>query len=698
MHMRDMVMARWVVLTAVLVACKSRPTFVVPDDELGGVIVQCVSVTDFAERVVPCGPNLNPTVGGGGCACAQPGIALGRPPLHESRTFQLGVVAFQDPFCETDSPLTCVPNVIGTDPRYQDPYNGSSLPKGALKLTSLLGFQRGTRQHINDVSEVDVSDYAGLSLTDPSQRNIAQGVALDAANEVLNDCKIAHWSMLVQLIYGFEKGTFDWSAKLLPVATQYDAHTTGLNPDHFNDKATPPSQPWGTLVSEALDLGTNFLEYEPYTTALWQSNSQPCNANLKTSGVRGESWGVTAINEFNNPAPVANAPPMQGSGSVAPRQSVVLSNGSSALITVSGLNESPSVSISGGVEVVLTNCSGAICTAKLGTIVLLTGPFTLQGHDVAGLRFTSLGASSGSLTGTTLVFTGISGSVRATLTDGRYADMEVAAGVVLANWDVSTRKAVMAFALESTLSDGTVVTINGTAFGDFDNTAPVARISVASPPSTDVGTEKTVECQSPLGTDVALNASESFDREDGMPKLAWWQNDFRPVARKSTSTHFVLTNLPLGSQRILLMAYDSRGYSASERTTLTVVDTLPPIVSAPDICVFPPNKKEFCLRVSHELAVSASDQCEGDLSEAVEITNVTSSSGSGVVSVDAGKVCLIADRDGTGSGTTYGITLAATDAAGGVGTTTVSVTIPHDSRQTRGANSCLRPHKMGGEE
>jgi len=681
-------MVRWTVILIFLLACKSKPNFVLQGNDLGGFTVQCVSVTDLAERLVQCEPNLFATRGG--CACAQPGVPLGQPPL--AGAVQVDVMSFRDTNCETDTPLTCVPLVIPTDPNFQDPNRS---PKGEMQMNELA--THFTQGRINQVDQDDITRYAG-------QASLSVGVARDVTNEVQSDCKAAHYSVLTQRIFGFAKGSIEWASAIPGVAGQYDPHTTGLNPDHFSLRGGDPDfiQQWGSLGPSNSPFG--FSDFRPYTTAVWLGNPAgptagpvPCNAGLMVPGGRGETWGLAALNDFNTATPVSNPPTPKPRGSqIAPRHNVVLGTGSSGLLSVAGIDETASLALRGAVAITLSGCStdGSNCAAALDSMTLSTEPFSFLDHDVSVLTLNSVTASGGSLVNTTLIFTSISGTVRAILTDGRYADMPIESGVVLATWDVTTRKTVMAFSFETTLSDNTQVTINGTAFGDFDNTSPNAKIAVASPATPIAAGEAAVECQSPQGTTVTFDGSQSSDREDGVPKLAWWRNDFRPVARISTSTQLVLNDLPLGSQDILLMAYDSRGYAANDWLKTTIVDTLAAVVTAPDICVFPPNQKEFCVRIGHELPVTAIDQCQGDISSTVQITGVSSSEGSGVVSFDTQGACLIADRSGSGPGRTYSISVAATDSSGNVGTHTISVEIPHNGPTSQ----CLRQQDIGGRQ
>jgi hypothetical protein len=664
----------WLAIWVMLAACERRPIF--QAQSVGGFVVTCVSLTDFNEGLTPCNSLSSDN---GGCRCAQPGVPLMQPQLNcpsgcspADQTQPLGVITFRDTSCTTTLAQTCVPRVILTHPGFQDP---NFTTNGALRMPLLLST---IPEHLEQLDSSDVRAYAPGTSDD-----VSVAVSNNARDEIQGDCKAAHYSMLTQDLFGYAKGSLEWASAVPMVAEHYNPFSTGLNGQHLKDGY------WGTVTPPA------GVDYAVYATHLYDSptslrTTATCNIGMQPPG-RGTSWGLAALNDFNAPAPTGNQPPPQTPPShVASRQSAVLSNGSSGLLTISGVGESASLDLRGGVEITTSDCSDAGCAAHLSRLAISAAPFSFQGYDVARLEISSATGTGGSLVGSSLIFTSVTGTLHAALTDGRFDDVPIGTGVILARWDRDSRQVVLAFAFESVLSDGTTADMNGTAFGVLDDISPTARIEVASPAATVSGSQATIECASASGTNVELSGQNSSDPEDGLPKLAWWGSDTSPLAKKSTANTLTLPNLPLGNQSTLLMAYDSSGFADDDELQIAIVDTLPPVIRSEDVCVFPPDHKTFCMRLGHELQASATDQCQGDLTSALAITNVTSSTGTGVVSFDSQEACLIATRSGTSTGETYSVTLSASDNHGNVASHVVYVTIPHN-----GPRDCLKTQSIG---
>ncbi len=142
--------------------------------------------------------------------------------------------------------------------------------------------------------------------------------------------------------------------------------------------------------------------------------------------------------------------------------------------------------------------------------------------------------------------------------------------------------------------------------------------------------------------------------------------------------------MPLGTNTVTVVATDSAGNSASCATTVTVVDTTPPVirsvVASPNT-LWPPNHQMVCV----ELRALAQDACGP---ATWRITRVRSSEavnglGDGNTSRDwqitgAHTLKLRAERSGTKSGRIYTITVVATDASGNESApATTTVTVPH---------------------
>ncbi len=142
--------------------------------------------------------------------------------------------------------------------------------------------------------------------------------------------------------------------------------------------------------------------------------------------------------------------------------------------------------------------------------------------------------------------------------------------------------------------------------------------------------------------------------------------------------------LPLGTNTIEITVTDSSGLSASCGTTVTVIDTIPPVitmVSASPRSLWPPNHKMVMVSVR---AVTT-DNCG---SATWKITSVRSNEpvnglGDGDTAPDwqitgDHTVLLRAERSGKGSGRIYTVTVQANDASGNMSAPqTVTVKVPH---------------------
>ncbi len=208
-----------------------------------------------------------------------------------------------------------------------------------------------------------------------------------------------------------------------------------------------------------------------------------------------------------------------------------------------------------------------------------------------------------------------------------------------------------------------------------------------TPPQVVCPPDSTVEC----GTETQLAVAASDPDGDAFT-VVWYVNGL-PVktnivaaTRPPVTTNLTLSgNFPLGTNVVTVMATDSATNTASCSTTVTVADTIPPVItalSASPNTLWPPNHK----MVQVKLHATVTDACGPTT---WKITNVASSEsvsakGSGNTSPDwqitgDHTLQLRAERSGKGSGRVYTITVVATDAAGNKSVPkTVTVTVPHD--------------------
>jgi CHRD domain len=141
--------------------------------------------------------------------------------------------------------------------------------------------------------------------------------------------------------------------------------------------------------------------------------------------------------------------------------------------------------------------------------------------------------------------------------------------------------------------------------------------------------------------------------------------------------------LPLGTNLVEVMVTDSANYSASCSTTVTVVDTMPPVITkagASPSSLWPPNHKMVTVTIS----ATVTDNCDSTSWHIIQVQSnePVNGKGDGNTAPDwlifgNHKVELRAERSGTGSGRVYTITIQASDASGNLSDPkTVTVTVP----------------------
>jgi len=142
--------------------------------------------------------------------------------------------------------------------------------------------------------------------------------------------------------------------------------------------------------------------------------------------------------------------------------------------------------------------------------------------------------------------------------------------------------------------------------------------------------------------------------------------------------------LPLGTNLVAVTVSDTASNSASCSTTITVVDTTPPVIqsvtASPDV-LWPPNHQLVPVR----LQAMVSDECGPATWRIVTVSSDEGEDarGSGhtvpdwqIISNDS--VLLRAELSGNGNGRLYTITVQATDLSGNSSQGLVTVSAPHD--------------------
>jgi hypothetical protein len=197
----------------------------------------------------------------------------------------------------------------------------------------------------------------------------------------------------------------------------------------------------------------------------------------------------------------------------------------------------------------------------------------------------------------------------------------------------------------------------------------------------------TIEC-SLLGTYTA-----TVTDADGEPVQVVWKLNGTPVQTNNIPANGPPTSavvsfsaeLPLGVNILEVVATDSSTNSTSCSTTVTVVDTIPPVVASTSVnksTLWPPNHKFVTVQVN----ATVTDACGPTTWKVISVTSseAVDAKGSGNTSPDwkitgDHTVQLRAERTGGNKdGRVYTITVQAKDAAGNLSApATVQVTVPH---------------------
>lgn len=204
----------------------------------------------------------------------------------------------------------------------------------------------------------------------------------------------------------------------------------------------------------------------------------------------------------------------------------------------------------------------------------------------------------------------------------------------------------------------------------------------------------TVEC----GESVTYTATVT-DADGDAVEVVWSLNgeevqvDQIPAASPTSGAELEYTGvLPEGVNTLTVTATDSEGAVSSCSSTITVVDTTPPVIVSASVNpkeLWPVNHKMIPVRVS----AVATDTCGEATWKIVSITSSEAEDvkGSGNTAPDwqitgDATANLRAERSGTNkAGRVYTITIQATDEAGNVSApATVTVTVPHSKGKAVG--------------
>jgi hypothetical protein len=206
------------------------------------------------------------------------------------------------------------------------------------------------------------------------------------------------------------------------------------------------------------------------------------------------------------------------------------------------------------------------------------------------------------------------------------------------------------------------------------------------PPSITCPANSTVEC----GTSSTVTVLVSDANNDALT-VTWSLNgtvvQTNALAAGGTAASTAVSfssTAALGTNMLSVIVTDSAGNSAACVSTVTVVDTTPPVIQsiqATPNALWPPNHKMITIHVS----ANVTDTCGPATWKIISVSSNESISGKGNPhKSSAWKITgdhtlqLRAERNGNGNGRVYTITIQATDASGNTSLGTVTVAVPHD--------------------
>ena len=208
-------------------------------------------------------------------------------------------------------------------------------------------------------------------------------------------------------------------------------------------------------------------------------------------------------------------------------------------------------------------------------------------------------------------------------------------------------------------------------------------VATNAPPSVSCPADATVSCDMPAEVVVLVS-----DPDGDELNVVWTLNgaglQTNTIAAGSPAGNVTFTGkLPVGTNVLGVLVTDSATNTASCSTTITVVDTNAPVITAaaatPNV-LWPPNHK----MVEVKVRATVTDACSATAWKVIGVRSSEPDNGLGdgdtardwEITGDHA-VKLRAERSGTGSGRVYTLTLQAQDAAGNLSATrTVTVKVP----------------------
>ena len=216
-----------------------------------------------------------------------------------------------------------------------------------------------------------------------------------------------------------------------------------------------------------------------------------------------------------------------------------------------------------------------------------------------------------------------------------------------------------------------------TLVGHIKNLPPIAR----------AGSYPALECTSPRGAQLTLDASASSDPDGDFISYQWYQGG--PYETKvETIGPRAVVEAPIGTTNYSVVTTDTKFLFTFDKTAVTVEDTQAPAIdgTVDPGCLWPPDHSMVLYQLGNGLDIHATDAC--DAAPTLRIVNVVSNQaalggGSGNTNPDVvfgpSSLCVRNERDGTvDTDRTYTVTFEARDQHGNVSLKDFVITVPHD--------------------
>jgi hypothetical protein len=219
----------------------------------------------------------------------------------------------------------------------------------------------------------------------------------------------------------------------------------------------------------------------------------------------------------------------------------------------------------------------------------------------------------------------------------------------------------------------------GAAVGDDDEGTLEAQVDVAlegvivnQPPWPNTGPDQTVECTSPAGANVTLDASGSTDADNNISFYVWRRGSATgSQVTAPSSTPVAQTSQALGEETYSLQVVDSRFAADDDSVKVSVVDTTAPTISCNAPATITPSDVPEKPKEGISFRATATDVCSGV--SRVAVTGYACTKPRSCKVTFAGDTMTILDSGGIGD--TISWTVSVQDGTGNAGQKTCQLDV-----------------------